>query len=77
MCDKAILENGKLLNSVFDCYKDQEMCNKAVDNYPDALEFVPDHVMTEKKCVLAFFIFLINIKLTKCVKKLFLVILFN
>ena len=33
MCDKAILENGGTLKSVFDCCKNQEMCNKAVDNY--------------------------------------------
>ena len=38
MCDNAILENGGTLNSVTDCYKNQEMCNKAVDSYPHALE---------------------------------------
>ena len=32
MCDKAILENGGTLKYVRDCYKNQEMCNKAVDN---------------------------------------------
>ena len=37
--DKAIQENGRTLNSVPDCCKNQEMCNKAVDNYPHALEF--------------------------------------
>ena len=41
MCDKAILENGGTLKSLPDCYKNQEMCNKAVDNYPHSLEFVP------------------------------------
>ena len=41
MCDKAVLENGGALNSVPNCYKNQEMCNKAVDNYRHALEFVP------------------------------------
>ena len=38
MCDNAILENGGTLNSVTDCCKNQEMCNKAVDSYPHALE---------------------------------------
>ena len=38
MCDNAILENGGTLNSVTDCYKNQEMCNKAVDSFPHALE---------------------------------------
>ena len=41
MCDKVIFENGGTLKSVPDCYKNQEMCNKAVDNYRHALEFVP------------------------------------
>ena len=38
MCDKAILENGGTLKSAPDCYKIEEMCNKAVDNYSHALE---------------------------------------
>ena len=37
MCDKAILENGGTLKFVPDCYKNQEMGNKAVDNNPQAL----------------------------------------
>ena len=32
MCDKAILENSGTLKSVTGCYKNQEKCNKAVDN---------------------------------------------
>ena len=32
MCDKAILENGETLKSVPDCYKNQQMSDKAVDN---------------------------------------------
>ena len=65
MCDKAILENGKLLNSVSDCYKDQEMCN-----YPDALEFVPDHVMTEKKMCSCIFYFPDQYKTHEMCKKI-------
>ena len=42
MCNKAILENGGILNSVRNCSKNKEMCNKAVDNYPHALEFVSE-----------------------------------
>ena len=37
MCDKTILENGGTLKFVPDCYKNQEMRNKAVDNNPSAL----------------------------------------
>ena len=33
MCDKAILENGGILNSVPECYKNQEICKKAFYNY--------------------------------------------
>ena len=42
MSDKAILENGGTSKSVSDCYKNQEICNKAVYNCPHALEFVPE-----------------------------------
>ena len=41
MCEKAVLKNGGTLKSVPDSYKNQEMCNKAVDNYRHASEFVP------------------------------------
>ena len=75
----ATLENGGTLKSVPDCYKNPEMCNKVVDNYPHALEFVPQCFMTQKmcdkvfkKCFLYLIQFLIDIKLKKCVKELFL-----
>ena len=42
LCDRAIRENGWMLESVSDQYKTQQMCNNAVDNYAYALEFVPD-----------------------------------
>ena len=47
LCDKDILENGERLKSVPDCHKTQEMCNIAVDNYPHALEFLPECIMTQ------------------------------
>ena len=50
MCDKANLENDGTLNSVLDHCKNQKMCNKAIDNYPHALEFVPESYETQK-CV--------------------------
>ena len=31
-----------------DYYKNQEICNKAVDNYPHALEFVLEGYKTQK-----------------------------
>ena len=50
MCDKAILENSGTSKSVPDCYKDQEMYNKAVGSYPHALEFVPKCYKTQNMC---------------------------
>ena len=46
MCDKAVLENGRTLESVPDCYKNQQVCDKAADNYPQSLKFTPDCYMT-------------------------------
>ena len=37
MGDKAILENGGVLESVPDLYKIQQMCDKSVNNYARAL----------------------------------------
>ena len=48
MRDKTILENGGTLNSVPDCYKNQEMGNKAVDSYPHTLEFISECYKTQK-----------------------------
>ena len=33
MCDKGILENGGTLRFFPDCYNNQKMCCKAVNNY--------------------------------------------
>ena len=45
MCDNAILENVDP-----DCYKSQQICDKAVDNYCNALKFVPEFYKTHKMC---------------------------
>ena len=77
MCDRAILENGGMLESVPDCYKNQQICDKAVDNYPHALKFVPDCYVTQKMCDKAasthpstVYLFLNAMRLKKCVIKL-------
>ena len=44
MYDKGILENCGTLKYVSDCYKNYEMCNKAVDNSTHAL------LKTRKMC---------------------------
>ena len=45
-----LLENGGTLQSVPDCYKNQQMCHKSIDNYLYALKFVPHCYMTQKMC---------------------------
>ena len=50
LCDKATLENGGTLKPVSDCYKNQQMCGEAVDNYSHVLEFVPECYKTQKMC---------------------------
>ena len=45
-----ILESGGKLKSVPDYYKNQKICNIAVDNYPHALEFVLNCFKTQKMC---------------------------
>ena len=47
MFDKVILENG---GTVRFCCRNQEMGNKAVDNYPHALKSVPNCYITQKMC---------------------------
>ena len=34
--------NGVTIESVPNCYNNNQICNKAVDNYPNALKFSPD-----------------------------------
>ena len=47
---KAIPDDRGTLDSVPECYKHQQMCDKAVDNYPHALKFVFYCFMTKKTC---------------------------
>ena len=44
------LINIRLNKSVPDCYKNKNMCKKAIDNHPHALEFVPECFKTQKMC---------------------------
>ena len=45
MRDEAVVENGRTLKSVLDFYENQKICNKTANNYPHALEFVPECVI--------------------------------
>ena len=48
MCDKVILENAGTLKYNPDCYKNEKICNRAVENHLYALEFVPECYKTHK-----------------------------
>ena len=38
----TVMKNPETLKFLPNCSKNKEMCNKAVDNYPHALEFVSE-----------------------------------
>ena len=64
-----------MLIFVSDSYKNQNMCNNAVDNYAHALGFVPVCFKTQKMfdkaaSTILLFLFLIDIRHKKCVIKL-------
>ena len=77
MCDEAVDNYSYTLEFVPDCHKTQKLCDKAVDTYPSAIQFVPECYKTQK-CVIKLLVlvlvllFLIDIRLKKCVVKLFL-----
>ena len=68
MCNKAVKNYPHALEFVLECYKTQNMCDKAVNTYPSTIEIVPE-------CYKTMILFLINIKLKKCVTQLFLMTL--
>ena len=47
MCNSVVLKNGGALKSVPNQSRSHDKCNKAVDNYAHALEFVPDLYKTQ------------------------------
>ena len=49
---KVILENEGTLMFVIDWYKNQKLCNKAVDNYAHALESLAIIAIKHKKCAI-------------------------
>ena len=48
MRNKTILEKDGTLESVLDCCKNHHMCDKALGNYPHALQFVHGYYTTVK-----------------------------
>ena len=45
-----MVEHGRMVESVPDSYKNHEMCNKTVDNYPHTLTFVLNCYITQNMC---------------------------
>lgn len=67
-----------MLEFFLDCYKVQQMRNKSVDTFPSAIKFVHECYKTQKVfdkaiilVLLYFILFTINVKLEKCVVKVF------
>ena len=59
MCDKVILEKCGMLMVVPDGYKNQEVSNKAADNYSHALK-LPPIAIRPKKCIIKLLILLLR-----------------
>ena len=49
MFDKIVLENGKMLMFVLDCYKNQKICDNAVSNNSHALGSLPNSCKTQRR----------------------------
>ena len=49
-CLISYFRNSGTLKSVPDCYKNQQLSEKSIGNYPHALEFVPECYKTQKMC---------------------------
>ena len=73
----------KICNKIVDKYP-QKMCGKAVNTHPSTRQFVPKCYMTLEmydkgvnRCLLYLLLFLIGIKLKKCVIELLLKIIYD
>ena len=51
MCEIVVLENSSILQFIPDQYKIQKMLEKAVNDYPFMLEFVPNYHKTQETCI--------------------------
>ena len=81
---KAFIENGGTLKFLPESCKNQKMCNQAVDNYADGLNYVPIVIQLKKVCnevvdsnPSANNLFLNALKLKKCMIKLLTLLHFH
>ena len=77
MCDKAADNFAQALKLVPNCYKTLKMCNKADNTYPSAKKLFPNVLRVRKYVTkllilafLYFILFLIDIRLKKCMTEL-------
>ena len=75
LINKRLNKCGIKCESVLDCYKNEQMCDKVIDKYPHALKYLADCYINQRICecdkdvnicFLHLFIFLNDIKLKKC-----------
>ena len=83
MCNKAFDIYPQALDFLPEYYKTQKICDKVVNSYSSTTKFIPECVSTQELCdkavnryFLYLILFLISIKLKKCVTELFLKIVF-
>ena len=83
MCNRVVDNYPDALHFVPECYKTQNMRDKVGDTYLCTIKFVSKFYKTQEMCnkavnryFLYLILFLIGIKLKKCVTELFLKILF-
>ena len=76
MYNEAVDNYGCALEFIPNCYKSQKICNKAVNTSLFAIQVAPKCYKTQEICdkavvLLYLILLLIDIRLNKCVKKLF------
>ena len=74
--DKAVDNYSHALEFVLDCNNTQKMYNKAADTYPSVIQLVSKSYKTQKMCdkavgTVILTLFFIDVRLKKCMIKLF------
>ena len=63
MCSKAFDNSAHISEFVFDCHENQKICNKTLNTYPSAIQFVPEAFKKcEIKLLILVLLYLINVK---------------
>ena len=74
LINKRLNKWGIKCESVLDCYKNEQMCDKVIDKYPHALKYLADCYINQRICdkliILQYNLFLNALRLKKCVIKM-------